>query len=92
MLLQSHFREEALNANAILKDVIYTKKAFYHANYARYDDCLEKKIHLIPTGDFLKALKTDYKKMLQADMFILKPPSFEEILETLREAQKVMNS
>jgi hypothetical protein len=63
-----------------------------NASYANYDDCLAEKFRLIPTIDYLKTLEQDFLQMIAAGMFYEPPPTFNEIIETLRKLEKTINN
>lgn len=91
-LKSSWVGDKAIPQIDILKNVIQHKKAFYHASYTNYDDCLKQKFRLIPDGEELIKLEKDFNKMQDAQMFDVAPPPFEEIIQTLHELENNINS
>lgn len=87
-LYNSSFGEKALNSTDILSDVLLVKKAFYNAHY---DDCAIGLCRLIPDLLELKELQLDYQKMIDAGFFFKPPPSFDQILESLRQLEEKIN-
>lgn len=82
---------EALERRDLLIEVVKLKKVFYDASYARYDDCLQGNLRLIPNDASLTALQGDFRQMVGAGMFIGTPPSFGAIIARLRELEKTIN-
>jgi hypothetical protein len=76
--------EQALSRSEILKSVIEHKKAFFNASYAHYDDCLSGKFRLLPENLYFENLAKDFVSMLDAGMFYESPPTFSEIIESLK--------
>jgi hypothetical protein len=91
MLNNSWVGPAALLRDDIFKSVIEYKKAFFNASYACYDDCLNRNFKLIPTQDSLKNLAADYSKMISAGMFYQDPPSFDNIISSLKNLESALN-
>ena len=79
---------ETLEDLALLNDVVKHKKAFYNAPYAHYEACLEGKLRLVPGEPYLRELKIDFQKMLDAGMFYEEPSSFEDIIASLSKIEQ----
>ncbi|OGT52229.1 MAG: hypothetical protein A3F17_07110 [Gammaproteobacteria bacterium RIFCSPHIGHO2_12_FULL_41_15] len=92
MLNNSWVGKKVLNHAKILKSVIEHKKAFFHYSYANYDDCLIGKFRLMPEEHYLKSLRQDYTKMINAGMFHDSPPKFDEMIRVLSHLEKRINS
>jgi len=92
MLLRSNIGEEALTDITLLQDVVRYKEMFFAAPYANYGDCLGGGFRLVPGGPLLSYLADDYGKMISSGMFDVEPPSFEEIVQVLIDAQERINS
>ena len=90
-LYTSKFGANALNATDIFNDVLLVKKAFYNSSYANYNDCNIGKLKLIPDLIGLNGLQSDYQKMLDAGFFFKVPPSFAEIINSLRQLEQKIN-
>jgi hypothetical protein len=76
----------------LLEDVVKYKKAFFNSAYARYEDCLNGNLRLYPSNDEMRQkLKEDYEQMINSGMFREEPPSFENILECMRELESTIN-
>ena len=91
LLCQTWVGKQAVENKTILEKVINHKKAFYNAGYANYDKCLQGEFKLIPATVSLEGLKTDYKEMCDAGMFLKKAPTFSAIIETLHKFEKHIN-
>lgn len=87
MLNHSWVVTQALERHDILKSVIEYKKAFFNASYANYDDCLNGHCKLIPSQENLTNLKTDFLMMVDAGMFYKEPPSFDEMISSLKKLE-----
>lgn len=81
----------AINDRDLLADVVKHKKVFYNASYANYDACLAGQLRLIPDDSVLVTLRDDFQRMVQAGMFIGKPPSFDTIVDRLRTLEATIN-
>lgn len=91
-LSESEIGRRALTDRELLADVVRYKKAFFHASYAKYDDCLNKRLRLLPSAGLLEELRNDFHKMKNEGMFFEEPPSFEELIAGLRTLEKEINS
>ena len=91
MLNHSHIGVEALDRLDILDSVLEYKRAFFNASYANYDDCQKGKLRLIPSSENQEALAKDYAHMIDADMFYQTPPSFSEIIVSLKNLEFKIN-
>jgi hypothetical protein len=83
--------KDALARRGLLVAVVKLKKIFYDSGHARYDDCLDGKFRLVPNESSRKILQDDFDRMIDAGMFIEAPPSFDSILERLRELEATIN-
>jgi len=89
--LYRHERSKhSLTERELLADVIKHKKLFYNASYANYDACLSGHFRLVPEQSLLEALRKDFGQMVEAGMFY-SSPSFDEIIEELRELELAIN-
>lgn len=82
----------ALADREVLADVVKHKKVFYNAGYARYDECLEGRLRLVPDEEDLVGLEADYKAMVASGMFYGEPVPFSAILEAVRSLEAQINS
>jgi hypothetical protein len=91
MLADLEYGQTALYDRALLADVVKHKKVFYHASYAKYDDCLIGQLRLVPENSVLAALHEDFQRMISAGMFIGEPPAFDLIIDRLRLLETAIN-
>lgn len=68
------------------------KKAFFNASYANYDGCLNKQFRLVPKEDEIMNLKSDFIKMQNSGMFSEDSPSFDGLIEIIRELEVKINN
>lgn len=90
-LSQSWVKSNALQDKTLLSDVLMIKKAFFNASYANYDKCEKKGFRLIPNTDEIAQLKSDYKKMIESEMFLNEPAPFEDLIDNLQILQDDVN-
>ncbi len=91
MLARHPIGVQAVTERELLADVVKHKQVFYSAAYARYEDCLVGRLRLVPDEKTLLALTDDYRRMLDAGMFIGQPPSFADIVAELRALELAIN-
>lgn len=83
---------KAQNNKELLKEVIKIKKIFYNSSFAKYDDCLNGKLCLIPETVSLLKLKKDFEKMVSSGMFYNKNPEFDEIINVVHALEEKINT
>ncbi|MBL7645568.1 MAG: nucleotidyl transferase AbiEii/AbiGii toxin family protein [Candidatus Hydrogenedentes bacterium] len=83
--------QRAVADRPLLEDVVRVKKAFFNASYARYDDCLEHRFKLVPDSVLSAPLERDYLAMIDSGMFTSPPPTFQEIVDGLRQLEDSIN-
>lgn len=91
MLTRCDIGQQAVTQRDLLADVVKHKQVFYAASFAHYEDCLIGKLRLIPDEATLIALADDYRRMVDAGMFIGQPPSFADIVTELRTLELAIN-
>jgi hypothetical protein len=74
----------------ILEDVARHKGRFFASGWAHYDTARAGSLRLHPPADRIRELHIDYDKM--RPMFLAEPPSFDEILARLAEAERGINA
>ena len=77
---------------ALLEDVVKHKNVFFRASHTNYQACLSGSLRLIPDAPLLKALRTDYEKMIADGMFDGESPTFDSIVAGLGELAKEINA
>lgn len=92
MLANHDIGKEAIVNRELLKEVIKIKKTFYDSGFAKYDNCLNGNLHLIPNDDCIKLLKEDFNKMLSNKMFYGEQPNFDSIINRVRKLQEEVNT
>jgi hypothetical protein len=81
--------QRALDRDDLRQRVADWKSRFFAASWARYDLAKRGTFRLTPPEFRLAGLKKDYQAM--QDMFLAQPPSFEDILETVRGLENRIN-
>lgn len=88
-LASADVRESALADKDLLANVVEFKQRFYPRGWARYDLAKPGSFRLIPEGEVLVAVKTDYKAM--QNMIFGDVPTMESIMKTLESLQDEIN-
>ena len=91
MLARHASGKTALNNRGLFEDVVRHKQVFFNTSYANYDACLTSDLHLIPGDQLIKALRTDYEKMLSAGMMYGDPLPFDRIISDIQEIEQAIN-
>jgi len=84
MLAKHPAGQSAIENRELFEEFVRHKKVFFHTSYADYDACLDGRLNLLTETDALKGLRGDYEKMVGAGMMYSTPPSFDEIVESIR--------
>ena len=87
---QSPIKEKALADLELLANVVAFKRRFYPRGWARYDLAVPGTLVLVPDGDVLVSVESDYQAM--RNMIFGKVPDFEEILTELQVLQEEINT
>ena len=90
LMTRSQIKESALKDTRLLDDVINFKQKFYPVGWAKYDEAKPGSFKLIPPDYRRKKLLSDYKSM--REMIFGEYLEFDEILETLQDLEKEINS
>ena len=80
----------ALKDRDLLRKVVEFKEKFYRDNWAKYDECLNGKLRLVPQQFRIKEIEKDYIQM--QDMFYDEIPSFSEIIKQLEVIENLINT
>lgn len=91
MLSKHSIGKEALNNSELLYEVIKIKKTFYDSGFAKYDECTNGNLRLIPNDDYLKLLKHDFDNMLSNKMFYDEQPDFYKIIHEIKQLENKIN-
>ena len=92
MLAKHASGKAAINNRALFEDVVRHKQVFFNASYANYEACLANELRLIPSDNAIAELRTDYEKMLGAGMMYGESPSFDDIIDGIREIEGEANT
>jgi len=90
LMTQSEVRSKALADLQLLDDVVEFKKRFYPRGWAEYDQAKPGTLKLIPSPRILAAMRKDYSAM--QEMIFGRRPSFDEIMDGLRELEREINA
>lgn len=82
----------AVKNHDLLVDVLSIKETFYRSSFSHYAKCLAGELRLIPEAQTLAALNQDYDAMRSAGMFYGDVPSFDRIVERLRQLEIEINT
>lgn len=88
-LYQHELGKTALKNTALLLSVARHKEVFFPAAWARYAEAKPGNLRLVPPVTRLTELEQDYRKM--REMIFGEPPTFEHLLELLREIERHVN-
>lgn len=91
MLATTEHGAAALADRGVLAEVVKHKRIFYNATYARYDQCLDGALRLVPDAEDLAGLADDYRAMVASGMFYGPILSFPTLLAALRELEVSIN-
>lgn len=83
MLSQHDIGKQAATNRDLLTEVVKIKKIFYNSGFAKYDDCLNGGLRLVPNNDYIALLKNDFNDMVENKMFYGEQPDFNHIIEQL---------
>jgi hypothetical protein len=81
--------ERALADSRLRERVVSWKSHFFARSWARYDLAKPGTFRLVPADERVTELARDYQEMWE--MFLDAPPSFENILKTLRVLENRIN-
>ena len=90
LMAQASVKVTALGDLALLQEVVEFKKRFYASGWANYDEAKPGSLKLIPPPRILDAMRKDYDAM--GEMIFGRHPSFEEIIDGLRELETEINT
>jgi hypothetical protein len=88
-MLQTQIGRAASRDLAMLEDVRVFKDVYYHSARARYDLAKPGTLVVVPGPEKLRDLERDYRDMSQ--MFLREPPSFDWVVEELKEFEATAN-
>lgn len=88
-LYEHELGKAAIRDTELLLKVACHKEVFFPAVWARYADARPGTLRLVPPDRRLPELEQDYRKM--REMIFGEPPSFEHLIEVLREIERQVN-
>lgn len=91
MLSQHDIGKQAITNRELLTEVVKIKKIFYNSGFAKYDDCLNGGLRLVPNSDYITLLKNDFNNMVENKMFYDDQPNFNHIIDQLVCLEKKIN-
>jgi hypothetical protein len=91
-IADSRYGASSINNLALFREVAQHKDAFYPEREFAYSSCVVGDIVLVPKDNALRLLSRDYEAMVNAGMFTVAPPTFEEIAGRLRRLQDEINA
>jgi hypothetical protein len=80
---------QALDQGDLRNQVVAWKSRFFGSSWANYETAKPGSFRLVPPDERIPALRRDYHAM--RDMYLSEPPTFDEILATLRELEARIN-
>ena len=89
-LLQHSQGAANLANDAVARRVVEWKGNLFARAWARYDLARRGSFRLVPPSSRMDALKADYARM--RPMFLSEPPSFDDLLSQLAQAEKTLNA
>ncbi len=89
-MAQSPVKELALADTELLTSVVKFKQRFYPRGWARYDLAQPGSLKLVPEGNVLASVRSDYRSM--ENMIFGEAPNFDELLSILQKLQEEINA
>jgi hypothetical protein len=89
-MLKTQTGQGASRDHAMLEDVRVFKDIYYHAAWDHYELAAPGSLVVIPGTEKLRELASDYRSMEQ--MFLSKPPPFDQVIDRLREFESAINA
>jgi hypothetical protein len=90
MLERGGVAQRALEQLDLLEAVARHKDVFFHTGWSRYSEARPGSFRLVPSGALLDVLRADYARM--QPMFFASAPSFDELVEALRQLEARINA
>lgn len=88
-LYENELGRNAIKDTDLLREVAHHKQTFFPAAWAKYETAQPRTLRLAPPDARRSELEQDYKKM--QEMIFGEPPSFEELIDVLREVELTIN-
>ena len=90
MLAEKGVADMALATPDLLSKVVLNKSVMFADNKASYGTAVLGSLRLVPTNDLRVRLHADYDAM--ADMFMIQPPTFAELIASIASLEAKLNS
>ncbi len=81
--------EEIISNNTLLREVIEHKKVFFRQPTAKYEEIYQGKLKLLPDGNMLDLIKSDYSDM--QEMIFGVYPKFDHLITELKTLENKLN-
>ena len=82
------YAEEALNDVELYSRIVAHRETYYHVHYVDYSRLLPESISFLPPDHLMNDYKSDYQMMLQEYIHDPAAPSFEELMQFMKELQE----
>ena len=79
----------ALAAPDLLTKVVLNKSLMFKDNKASYETAVLGSLRLVPTDELSARLRADYDAM--TEMFMVTPPTFDDMIETIAALETKLN-
>jgi hypothetical protein len=90
-LSRQDFSLLTLHDSDFIEEIIEHRKYYSRLKRFNYETLRRGSIRIIPSDDILKALEQDYE-IMEAEMIYGNPPTFEEIIQAMKNLQDEINS
>jgi len=87
-LAHTSFVDEALNDVDLYHRIVAHRETYYHVHYVDYTRLLPTNISFLPPESLLQDYKEDYQMMLSEYIYDPAAPSFEELMQFIKELQE----
>jgi hypothetical protein len=89
-LYRHEYGQHAIADFGLLASVVEHKKIFFREAAARYDLAKPGSLRICPPDDKIARIRADYREMLE--MFFTDPPTFDGLMEDLRDLEDRVNN
>lgn len=84
--------EGTYQSNQAMRDVVEMKSARWVTRGVSFEEIFSGNLVLIPSGDLLNHIKSDFERSVDGGMFFAVPDNFNDIIERLKEQQTLINA
>jgi len=89
MLAAKGIHDLAMQEPDLLERVVLNKRLMFPDKKASYETAIFGKLKLVPNDNLLERLRADYAAM--AEMFMVAPPKFEDLMESISQLEAKLN-